>query len=193
MAVWAAGEVDARSRAGDHSGSGAGAAGRSIRCSVFGRCGVAGIVNESFQLLLALKDYGMAAKAYLGANYQWLPGIVVGTFTLVNSVRLLAYVPQMLSAARDANGASGISYATWSLFCISHLSTIAYALVSLGDLIMALLFFGNALACLAIIAITYVKRKRHCRHRAGHGKPGAGVGIAEVYDLSRCSEGAARP
>lgn len=149
-------------------------------------------MNESFQLLLALKDYGIAAKAYLGANYVWLPGAVVGTFTLVNSVRLLAYVPQMLSAARDVNGASGISYATWSLFLVSHLSTIAYALVSLGDLIMALLFFGNALACLAIIAITYVKRKRHGRRRAGRGEPGAGVGIADVYDISHCREGALR-
>lgn len=118
-------------------------------------------MGESFELLLALKDYGNAVKAYLGTHHEWLPAAAAAMFTLMNSLRLLAYVPQMLSAARDRNGATGISYTTWSLFFISHVSTIIYALANLGDLIMALLFLGNALACLAIIAITLVKRRRH--------------------------------
>lgn len=116
-------------------------------------------------LLLNLKDYGIAAKLYLSANHAWLPGAVVAAFTLVNSVRVLVYVPQIVAAARDANGASGISYVTWALFLISHLTTIAYAVVYLGDAVVALLFFGNALACLAIIAITVVKRRWHAPSR----------------------------
>ncbi|MCB1797234.1 MAG: hypothetical protein KDJ70_23000, partial [Candidatus Competibacteraceae bacterium] len=68
---------------------------------------------------------------------------------------------QMLVAARDVHGASGISYATWILFLVSHLTTVLYAIVCLGDWVMALVFFGNALSCAAIIAITFFKRKRY--------------------------------
>ena len=75
--------------------------------------------------------------------------------------RILAYVPQMLTVAKDINGASGISYTTWTLFLMSHLTTIAYAIIYLGDLVMALIFLGNVLACLAIIAITFVKPRRY--------------------------------
>jgi hypothetical protein len=107
------------------------------------------------------KDWGIVAKSYFNTNHEWLPSAVFGLFTLVNSIRIFAYVPQMLKAAKDVNGASGISYITWSLFLLSHLTTIAYAIVCLGDLVMALIFFGNAFACLAVIAITFLKRRRY--------------------------------
>jgi hypothetical protein len=116
---------------------------------------------ELSDLLLALKDFGLAARTYVSTHHGWLSGFVAGAFTLVNALRVLAYVPQIVAAARDANGASGISSATWTLFLISHLTTIAYAIVYLGDMIVALVFFGNAVACLAIIAITLVKRSRY--------------------------------
>jgi hypothetical protein len=110
--------------------------------------------------LSGLENYGLGIKAYLNSNHEWLPAAVFGVFTVMNTLRILAYVPQMFKAAQDANGASAISYATWTLFLISHLTTIAYALVGLGDLVMALVFAANALACLAIISITLVKRRQ---------------------------------
>ncbi|MDG4549043.1 MAG: hypothetical protein P9F19_11495 [Candidatus Contendobacter sp.] len=115
-------------------------------------------------LVLALSAIGLGIGARIdfgGQHHEWFRAAVFGAFTLVNSLRILAYVPQMLAAAKDTNGASGISYATWSLFLVSHLTTITYAAVYLGDALMALIFFGNALACLAVIAITFVKRRRH--------------------------------
>ena len=111
-------------------------------------------------VLSVLDDYGLSIKAYVSNNHEWLPAAVFGAFTVMNTLRILAYVPQMLKAAQDANGASAISYATWTLFLISHLTTIAYALVGPGDLVMALVFAANTLACLAIISITWVKRRR---------------------------------
>jgi hypothetical protein len=36
----------------------------------------------------------------------------------------------MRKFAEDANGASAVSYTTWTLFLISHLTTISCALVS---------------------------------------------------------------
>ena len=111
-------------------------------------------------VLSGLEDYGLSIKAYVSSNHEWLPAAVFGVFTVMNTLRILAYVPQMLKAAQDANGASAISYATWTLFLISHLTTIAYALVGPGDLVMALVFAANALACLAIISITWVNRRQ---------------------------------
>jgi hypothetical protein len=48
-------------------------------------------------------------------------------------MRVVAYVPQILKAAADKNGASSISAATWLLFLVAHLSTVAYALVNRSD------------------------------------------------------------
>ena len=120
-----------------------------------------GLIGGGLALAILALALWICAKIYLSGNDQWLRSAVFGAFTLVNALRILAYVPQMLTAARDTNGASGISYATWTLFLVSHLTTITYAIVCLGDAVMASIFFGNALACLAVIAITFVKRRQH--------------------------------
>ena len=109
----------------------------------------------------SLDEYGGGIKAYFSSHHEWVSGAVFCAFTLTNSLRILAYVPQMLKAAQDHNGASAVSYSTWTLFLISHLTTIAYALVCPGDLMMAFIFLANAFACLTIIAITFVKRRRY--------------------------------
>ena len=112
-------------------------------------------------LMDLLDDYGLVIKTYFSEDHEWVSAVVFGAFTLANSLRVLAYVPQMLKAAQDVNGASAVSYSTWTLFLISHLTTIAYALVCPGDLVMALIFLANAFACLTIIVITFVKRRRY--------------------------------
>ena len=65
-----------------------------------------------------------------------------------------------MKAARDSNGASAISYSTWGLFLVSHLATIIYAIIVLSDLIMAAIFFGNSVACLAILLVAMWNRRR---------------------------------
>jgi len=106
-------------------------------------------------------DYGPAAKAYLDMNYPWLAAAVLSAFTVGNTVRIVAYIPQIIKATQDRNGASAISYATWGLFFLSHVTTIAYALVCAGDFVLAMIFLGNALACVAIVVATVFNRKRH--------------------------------
>ena len=115
---------------------------------------------------LLLHDFVTGIKFHVGNSHGWLFAAVLASFTIMNSVRILAYVPQILVAARDRNGASGISHITWSLFLLSHLTTVTYAVVCLGDLVTALVFMGNALACLAIIVVTHTKRRRHAARRA---------------------------
>jgi hypothetical protein len=82
-------------------------------------------------------------------------------FTLCNTFRVLAYVPQIARTATDRNGAEAVSLATWSLFLLSNISAVAYALVNQQDHVMAAVFFGNAVGCAIIILIGAWKRSRH--------------------------------
>ena len=66
--------------------------------------------------------------------------ITLAAFTAANGVRLLAYMPQIWKAAKDDNGASGISYTTWSLFPVGeHLDRCLCSRQSRGSRIGALL------------------------------------------------------
>jgi MFS family permease len=87
----------------------------------------------------------------------------VGLFAACNSVRVVAYLPQILKAAADKNGASAISYTTWSMFLAAHLSTVAYALINRSDWGLAACFAVNAVCCVAILGVAYWKRRSHAK------------------------------
>jgi hypothetical protein len=86
-------------------------------------------------------------------------------FTFFNSLRFLAYVPQIVKAAKDQSGAEAISFGTWALFLASHASAMAYAIENQGDWKMASLFLSNALGCGTILLIAAWKRSQHRRRR----------------------------
>jgi hypothetical protein len=88
-----------------------------------------------------------------------LEEITLALFAACNSLRIVAYVPQVLKAATDRNGAPSISLTTWSLFLIANLSTVAYALINRSDWGLAACFAGNALCCAAILLITCWNRR----------------------------------
>jgi hypothetical protein len=85
----------------------------------------------------------------------------LAAFTLCNTVRVVAYVPQITKAATDAGGAQAISFTTWGLFLFSNASAVAYALVNKDDWMMAAIFLGNAVGCAAILLVGAWQRKRH--------------------------------
>ena len=89
------------------------------------------------------------------------PEITLAVFMLCNSLRVVAYVPQITRAARDRGGAQAISFATWSLFLFSNVSAVAYALVNKADWTMASMFLANAVGCAAILLIGAWKRAQH--------------------------------
>jgi hypothetical protein len=105
-----------------------------------------------------------------------LADITLTAFTLCNSLRVVAYVPQIARAAADRSGAEAISFGTWGLFLVSHASATAYALVNSKDWTMAALFLGNAIGCGAIVLIAAWKRLQHRRQRVakalGQTRPG---------------------
>ena len=61
-----------------------------------------------------------------------LEELTFAAFAACNSVRVIAYLPQIYKAATDRNGASAISCLTWSLFLFANISTTAYALINRG-------------------------------------------------------------
>ena len=94
------------------------------------------------------------------------PEIALAVFTLCNTVRIFAYIPQIIRIGQDTTGAAAISYGTWAMFGFSHVSTVFYAAVAVGDLVMAAVFAGNTCCCAAIIGLTVWKRARFERPAA---------------------------
>ena len=94
-------------------------------------------------------------------------------FTGFNLLRVLSYLPQIRRVARDANGASAISYTTWSLWTGANASTGLYAATNLGDPLLAALSLLSAAGCVAVIALTAIKRRRFLA-TSGAGMTAAG-------------------
>jgi hypothetical protein len=92
--------------------------------------------------------------------------ISMAAFTLCNSFRVVAYLPQIAKAAKDRSGAEAISFGTWGLFLVAHVSAMTYAIVNQKDWTMASLFLGNVIGCGAILLIAACKRSSHRRRRA---------------------------
>jgi hypothetical protein len=96
-----------------------------------------------------------------GSRGMTFADITLAVFTICNSVRVVAYVPQITKAATARDGAQAISFTTWGLFLVSNASAVAYALVNMADWMLAAMFMANSVGCAAIIAIGAWKRSRH--------------------------------
>jgi len=114
-------------------------------------------------LSLASLDLSPSAGRLI-AGRMTLADATLAVFTLFNTLRFLAYVPQIARALKDRSGAQAISLGTWSLFLVSHLSAMAYAVVNQHDWPMATLFLLNGIGCALIIAIATVRRSQYREH-----------------------------
>jgi uncharacterized protein with PQ loop repeat len=84
--------------------------------------------------------------------------VALVVFTACNTARVFAYLPQIVKISRDTQGATAISYMTWGLFGVSHLSTVAYAVLVVNDWRMAAVFAANTVCCVIIVGLTAWKR-----------------------------------
>jgi hypothetical protein len=95
------------------------------------------------------------------SSHVWIvtpADVALGLFTLCNTIRVFAYVPQLVRIRQDQHGASAISYTTWGLFLVSNLSTVAYGLMVVNDWWLVVVFAANAAFCVAILGLTAWKR-----------------------------------
>jgi hypothetical protein len=84
----------------------------------------------------------------------------LGAFAILNTARLLGYIPQIVRVHRDKAGAEAVSISTWLLFAAANVATVSYAVVVTHDLLSAAIFSANTIGCLAILAMTAWKRLR---------------------------------
>jgi uncharacterized protein with PQ loop repeat len=103
-------------------------------------------------------------------------------FTVCNTARVFAYLPQIVKISRDTQGAAAISYATWSLFGVSHLSTVAYSVLVVDDWRMAAVFVANTMCCVVIVSLKAWKRAVFGRHRRNPTAAGASTVIGALPD-----------
>jgi len=93
-------------------------------------------------------------------------------FATFSTIRLVSYAPQILCIARDGNGASAISYATWSIWLGTNVATALHAAVNLHDTWLAFVSAGYGVCCAVVIALTVRKRLAH-RRRQAHAETSA--------------------
>lgn len=95
-----------------------------------------------------------------------LEAVILTAFSFFNTIRVVSYVPQITRIARDTNGATAVSYLTWSLWFCANGSTAAYAGVIIGDRALCLISSVNTLCCGIVIVLTMIKRRLWLRSRA---------------------------
>ncbi|MFT4193584.1 MAG: hypothetical protein QM614_02955, partial [Ottowia sp.] len=105
------------------------------------------------------------ADAPLLAAVAWL-------YLVINSTRVVTYVPQIVAAWRCTDGARAISLLTWGSWTVSHLSGLAYGALVLHDTFFVAITAVNLLGCASVTAIVSMHRWR-LRASAG-GAPGSG-------------------
>ena len=84
--------------------------------------------------------------------------LITGLFLVVNTGRVLAYFPQIVSAIQCVNGARSVSCITWSYFSLAHITGAFYSFHVTQDKTMALVFLCNFLICVTLVAIVLWKR-----------------------------------
>lgn len=89
--------------------------------------------------------------------------VVAVCFVAFNAVRILLYIPQLVSCCRDEGGCRAINLFTWSSWIVANASTGLYMWIFQSDPWGLWLNLGNAAMCCATVAVTIVKRRRHAR------------------------------
>jgi hypothetical protein len=88
-----------------------------------------------------------------------LSSITFLIFTILSSLRVVSYLPQIAKIAADRNGASAISFSTWGLWTGANVATFLYAAVNLRDPYLSGVSAIYAICCMIVIIITMKKRR----------------------------------
>src|SRR5262245_823020 len=90
-----------------------------------------------------------------------LSDVALLLFVMFSSLRIISYLPQIYRVAADENGASAISYSTWTLWVGANVSTALYAGINLRDPYLAFVSIIYAICCVTVIILTAIKRRSH--------------------------------
>ena len=86
--------------------------------------------------------------------------LVSWLYMLTNSIRVLAYFPQLVSAWQATpESARALSRTTWAMFSVSHLTTTLYGHVVMQDAIFTSVSTANLLCTTAVLALIVQRQK----------------------------------
>lgn len=94
-------------------------------------------------------------------------------FLACNTLRVVAYFPQMVQIVRRPAAAASISLATWTLFCAANGSTAVYAAMALGDPVLSSVHAFNTAACATILALAQWRLRKPAVALQPAGNPAA--------------------
>lgn len=89
-------------------------------------------------------------------------------YVVVNTGRVLSYLPQIAAVWRCRDGACSISLLTWSYWCVSHLTAALYAGMVVDDWKLLAVSAGNLACCAAVVVLAASRRRGAVTRRAGH-------------------------
>src|SRR5215211_5597455 len=107
-----------------------------------------------FNQTCSIQSPGLALSCPAERRSMQSSTLALGFFAFCNGLRVLAYVPQIVRVAKDEQGASAVSCATWAMFMLANVSTVIYAVVVANDVSLASIFSANAAGCSLICGLT---------------------------------------
>ena len=79
-------------------------------------------------------------------------------YVVVNALRIVFYIPQIMAIARCQNGAVSNSLATWGYFAISHWVAVMYFTIGQRDHLALMISLGNAIAVSVLVGTILWRR-----------------------------------
>lgn len=102
----------------------------------------------------------MQSTGVMGLAMPWSE-VITWIFVVANTGRLLAYVPQFISAWNCPHGARSVSILTWSYFTFAHCTALLYALLVLKDSKSVWIFAGNLGVTVCLVTLLLWKRLKY--------------------------------
>jgi uncharacterized protein with PQ loop repeat len=81
-------------------------------------------------------------------------------YLVVNVLRVVFYVPQILAVHRCSQQGAGNSLVTWGYFALSHWTAVAYFCGSQNDPLALVISLANALAVTLLTVVLLAKQRR---------------------------------
>jgi hypothetical protein len=91
---------------------------------------------------------------------------IISAYAIMNSLRIFAYLPQIVTVLRASDRAEAVSLLTWTFWTLANIATTAYSAVILEDVLSMVIFAGNSVCCALVVSIVGWKRKRYSSARA---------------------------
>ena len=80
---------------------------------------------------------------------------------LLNSLRILSYLPQIITIVKGKDDSKSISVLTWSFWTFTNFVTVLYTTFVHFDYILILTNVGNTLGCGIVVFLVLYKRRKY--------------------------------